>query len=134
MPVRRGAEMTLARDDNTAGGMPRTASGSADAFRAAEGSRSRRVRRPARDYGWLIMTAYIVFLMLPIYWLINMSVSANEEIPGALTLWPRNPTLHNYMVIFTDPSCYWGYLNSIIYVVMNSAISVLAALPAAYAF
>ena len=129
--------MTLTRDDTTtAGGMPRTAAGadSADAFRAAEGSRSRRVRRPARDYRWLIMTAYIVFLMLPIYWLVNMSFKTNEEITGALTLWPREPTLHNYMVIFTDPSWYRGYINSITYVVMNMVISVACALPAAYAF
>jgi glycerol transport system permease protein len=37
-------------------------------------------------------------------------------------------------VIFTDPSWYWGYINSIIYVVMNTVFSVLVALPAAYAF
>ena len=40
----------------------------------------------------------------------------------------------NYAVIFTDPSWYNGYINSIIYVVMNTVISVSVALPAAYAF
>jgi glycerol transport system permease protein len=130
--------MTLTRDDTSPAGLPRTVASSgtdsADAFRAAEDARSRRVKRRKRDYRWLVMTAYILFLMLPIYWLINMSFKTNEEITGALTLWPMNPTLHNYRVIFTDPSWYWGYLNSITYVGMNTVISILVALPAAYAF
>ena len=37
-------------------------------------------------------------------------------------------------VIFTDVSWYSGYINSMIYVVMNTVISVVVALPAAYAF
>jgi glycerol transport system permease protein len=37
-------------------------------------------------------------------------------------------------VIFTDPSWYTGYINSLIYVVMNTVISITVALPAAYAF
>jgi glycerol transport system permease protein len=38
------------------------------------------------------------------------------------------------MVIFTDPSWYSGYINSIIYVALNTVISLAVALPAAYAF
>ncbi|MFC0192273.1 carbohydrate ABC transporter permease [Aureimonas pseudogalii] len=82
----------------------------------------------------LIPIVYILFLLLPIYWLVNMSFKTNEEIVSAFTLWPAAPTLQNYRTIFTDPSWYNGYINSIIYVVMNMVISVSAALPAAYAF
>jgi glycerol transport system permease protein len=126
--------MTLTRDDTSAAGIPRPLTDSADTLAAAQATTTRRVKRRGGDYRWLIMTAYIVFLMLPIYWLVNMSFKTNEEITGALTLYPHAPTLHNYRVIFTDPSWYWGYLNSIIYVGMNTVISVLVALPAAYAF
>ncbi|WP_255561740.1 carbohydrate ABC transporter permease [Pseudohoeflea coraliihabitans] len=83
---------------------------------------------------WLVPTLYIVFLMLPIYWLLNMSFKTNQEILSRFTLIPDNPTLRNYAVIFTDPSWYTGYINSLIYVVMNTTISIVAALPAAYAF
>jgi glycerol transport system permease protein len=38
------------------------------------------------------------------------------------------------VTILTDPSWYMGYVNSLIYVVMNTVISVTVALPAAYAF
>ena len=82
----------------------------------------------------VIMTVYLVVLMLPIYWLVNMSLKTNNEILTVFSLWPQNPTLANYRVILTDPSWYWGYINSIIYVSMNVVISLAVALPAAYAF
>ncbi|ANC93240.1 carbohydrate ABC transporter permease [Azospirillum humicireducens] len=72
--------------------------------------------------------------MLPIYWMVNMSFKTNEEILSGLTLYPHNPTLRNYAVIFTDPSWYSGYINSIYYVTLNTIISLSVALPAAYAF
>ena len=82
----------------------------------------------------VILAFYLIFLMLPIYWLINMSFKTNTEIVTGLTLYPHQPTLRNYTVIFTDASWYSGYINSITYVAMNTVISVLVALPAAYAF
>ena len=87
-----------------------------------------------RRFKWLAPTLYIVFLMLPIYWLLNMSFKTTNEILGTFTLFPREFTLENYVTIFTDPTWYTGYLNSLAYVVINTAISVTAALPAAYAF
>ena len=82
----------------------------------------------------VVMVLYLLFLLLPIYWLVNMSLKTNAEILGSFTLWPRNITLENYVTILTDASWYMGYVNSMIYVVMNTVISVTVALPAAYAF
>ncbi|HYD30159.1 MAG TPA: carbohydrate ABC transporter permease [Azospirillaceae bacterium] len=72
--------------------------------------------------------------MLPIYWMVVMSLKTNEEILSGLTLIPQEPTLRNYITIFTDPAWYSGYINSISYVALNTVISLLVALPAAYAF
>ncbi|MEC8254300.1 MAG: carbohydrate ABC transporter permease, partial [SAR324 cluster bacterium] len=83
---------------------------------------------------WLIPTVYIVFLMLPIYWLVNMSFKTTNEILGSFTLWPKNFTVENYVMIFTDPTWFMGYANSLTYVTINTFISLLVALPAAYAF
>ena len=83
---------------------------------------------------WLIPTIYIFFLLLPIYWLINMSLKTNDEILSLFSLWPQNLTFDNYMVIFTDASWYSGYINSMIYVSINMVICLTFALPAAYAF
>ncbi|PID46280.1 MAG: sugar ABC transporter permease [Proteobacteria bacterium] len=82
----------------------------------------------------VVMFLYILFLMLPIYWLINMSLKTNSEILNSFSLWPQNLTFENYITIFTDKSWYSGYINSITYVVMNTVISICVALPAAYAF
>ena len=115
------------------GGMP---AGSPAGTVADDSVMARRMRRRGDEsrFWWLVPTLYIIFLLLPIYWLVNMSFKTNQEIVGAFSLWPKNPTIANYMVIFTDPSWYKGYINSIIYVVLNTVISVSVALPAAYAF
>ena len=77
---------------------------------------------------------YILFLLTPIYWLINMSFKTNSEILGTLTFWPQEFIWANYAVIFTDPTWYEGYINSVIYVTLNVVITLAVALPAAYAF
>ncbi len=82
----------------------------------------------------VVMTLYLLFLMLPIYWLVNMSLKTNMEITSGLTLWPREITFDNYIRIFTDESWYSGYINSLTYVVINTVLSIAFALPAAYAF
>ncbi|MBM3615007.1 MAG: carbohydrate ABC transporter permease [Alphaproteobacteria bacterium] len=82
----------------------------------------------------LVMTFYLLFLLVPIYWLVNMSLKTNTEITSAFTLFPTDLTFGNYLTILTDPSWYMGYVNSLIYVVMNTVISITVALPAAYAF
>ena len=84
--------------------------------------------------GKVMIVFYFILLMLPIYWMLNMSFKTNEEILSGLTLWPRNPTLANYYRIFTDSSWYSGYINSITYTTLNTVMSVSIALPAAYAF
>jgi glycerol transport system permease protein len=88
--------------------------------------------RPTRKTIGLIL--YFGALLLPIYWMLNMSLRENAQILNEFALYPKDPTLANYIKIFTDPSWYSGYINSIIYVSMNTTISLLTALPAAYAF
>ena len=82
----------------------------------------------------LFLLLYIVFALLPIYWMVNMSFRTNQEILSSFSLFPMNPTWDNYATIFTDVSWYSGYINSLIYVAINTVISVTVALPAAYAF
>jgi glycerol transport system permease protein len=82
----------------------------------------------------IVMGLYLAFLLVPIYWLLSMSLKTNTEILSTFSMWPQDLTFANYTTILTDPSWYMGYVNSIIYVVMNTVISVLVALPAAYAF
>jgi len=82
----------------------------------------------------LFVAAYIVFALLPIYWMVNMSFRTNEEILSSFALMPRHFTWENYRTIFTDVSWYSGYINSLAYVAINTTVSIAVALPAAYAF
>ncbi len=93
-----------------------------------------RRRAPRVNRSAIVLGLYLIFLLLPIYWLVNMSLKTNTEILGEFSLFPRELTLANYAKILTDESWYIGYVNSLIYVVMNTVISLAVALPAAYAF
>lgn len=86
-------------------------------------------RRPS-----LAPILYALFIAVPIYWLLVMSLKTNAEIAGSFSLIPLDPTLESFEVIFSDPAWYLGYLHALIYVLMNVAISVTAAIPAAFAF
>ena len=77
---------------------------------------------------------YALLLLTPIYWLVIMSFKTNGEIMGKLTAWPQDPTLANFSVILSDAAWGMGYVNTLIYVLLNVLISVVVALPAAYAF
>ncbi len=80
------------------------------------------------------LVIYFGLLLLPIYWMLNMSLRTNADILGYFVLYPKDITFVNYIKIFTDASWYSGYINSIIYVGINMFISLVTALPAAYAF
>ncbi|WP_445928823.1 carbohydrate ABC transporter permease [Marinimicrobium sp. C2-29] len=97
-------------------------------------SRSARKEQSAKWRGRVCLGLYLFLLLLPIYWLLNMSFKNNNEILSGLSLFPKDFTWGNYVKIFSDPSWYMGYVNSITYVSMNMVISLLVALPAAYAF
>ena len=82
----------------------------------------------------IALLCYLVVLFLPIYWMLNMSLRDNNDIMSRMALFPDHPVIHNYVQILTDPSWYWGYINSFAYVSINTVISLTVALPAAYAF
>ena len=80
------------------------------------------------------LVAYLIVLMMPIYWLINLSLRPNEDIMSHMALWPHHPTLEKYFFILSDPTWVHAFGVSLTYVMINTVISVTVALPAAYAF
>ena len=107
------------------------------AAKAEEGSTNFNLGRyfNARTIG---MTTYFIFLFAPLLWMLSMSFKTNEEILGlagsATGFLPRNPTLSNYAEIFAQPFWREAFFNSLTYVALNVVITLLVALPAAYAF
>jgi glycerol transport system permease protein len=92
------------------------------------------MNKPVFQKRTLFLLVYIVFALLPVYWMINMSFKTNEDILASFSLLPQHFTWANYQKILTDPTWYSGYINSLIYVGINTVISITVALPAAYAF
>lgn len=82
----------------------------------------------------LVPAVFVLLVLVPIYWLIAISMQSYGDILGPFRLLPANPTFASFKIILSDPDWYWGYINALIYVSMNAIISVSVALPAAYAF
>lgn len=77
---------------------------------------------------------YFLILIVPIYWMLNMSLRSNADILSTFSLYPADITFENYLKVFTDRTWYAGYINAMIYVSLNTIMSLAFALPAAYAF
>ena len=81
-----------------------------------------------------VLIGYIVYLLLPLYWLLSMALRSNADIVGVFSVWRMTPTLDNFAEIFANPVWYQAFGNSLSYVVINTLISLGVAIPAAYAF
>ncbi len=61
-------------------------------------------------------------------------VHDEHGINQVLTFFPANFTVSNYIKIFTDPQWQRSFLQTISYVLLNVAISLVVSIPAAYVF
>jgi glycerol transport system permease protein len=55
-----------------------------------------------RSLSWLVPTIYILFLLLPIYWLVNMSFKTNTEITGAFSRYRFLGDKHLFFWLLTN--------------------------------
>ena len=81
-----------------------------------------------------ILAIYCVYLALPLYWLLAISVQQNADITGAFSIFPQEPSLKNFMELWMNPVWSRSFINSLTYVAINTLLSISLALPAAYAF
>ena len=80
----------------------------------------------------LVPLVFVSLIVIPVYWLLVISVQGSQA--GGLVLFPTDPTAAHFKYILSDPDWYMGYVNALIYVTVNVVISVVVAIPAAYAF
>lgn len=99
----------------------------------------RRTRKPLRrgesrlhPVTWIFVLAVMAFSLVPFYWLINTSLKAGESL-GAGELFPSQPTLDNYLVVFRNPDFFLALRNSVIIAVVTTAVALVFASFAAYA-
>lgn len=98
---------------------------------SAAGAKTSRFRLDLRSWlFWLFMAIW----SLPVVWLVSMSLRDNANILAEFEVIPSNISLNGYVEFFNDPSWIGSYMNSVTYTLLNTVMSLVVALPAAYAF
>jgi ABC-type sugar transport system, permease component len=95
---------------------------------------SNRADRALDAFLGVFLTLVLLVVLYPLYFVVVGSLSDPEAVyQGKAWLAPASPTLEGYRRIFRDDTVWIGYLNTIIYTTIGTAINVCFTLPAAYA-
>jgi multiple sugar transport system permease protein len=83
---------------------------------------------------YVALLAYLVFLAFPLLWLLSASFSSPQDLvrlhPGLI---PDRPTLENFVAAFGEQALVRSAVNSALVATSSAVVTVLVALPAAYA-
>ena len=73
-----------------------------------------------QNKGWSItVILYSVFLTLPLYWLVVLSLQPNNVSQNQANIFPNPVSFENYLAIFFQDNWVDGYLNTLMYVFHN---------------
>lgn len=87
-----------------------------------------------RTIGALVLAVLIVWTLAPLYWMITTSFKETAEVYGeGVTLWPDNPTLGNYRILFEETNFAVYFRNSLLVALATTFFSLIFASLGAYA-
>ena len=90
--------------------------------------------RNLKWFGNLMLLIFIVWTLIPFYWMLVTSLKEHKEIYGTeATLWPNQPTLESYRVLFFETDYFLFFRNSMSVALATTFFTVLCASLAAYA-
>lgn len=82
----------------------------------------------------VILSIVTLIILMPLVYILANSFSSPEYVfTGSVFLWPKGFTFSNYMMVFKEASIMRGYLNTIIYTLIGTALSLIMTFGAAYA-
>ena len=91
-------------------------------------------RRRLKLIGSVFLLIFVIWTLIPFYWMLVTSLKGHDEIYGTTaTLWPQQPTLENYRVLFFETDYFLFFRNSMTVALATTLMTVLAASLAAYA-
>jgi multiple sugar transport system permease protein/putative aldouronate transport system permease protein len=106
------------------------------ALTAARSGRTIRDTRGDRIFSaanYAVLTVYLLVVLYPLVYIVSASFSSPAAVTsGLVRLWPVEPTLIAYETIFKDPAIVRGFLNSVFYAVVGTAVNVTLTILAAY--
>ncbi|MCW2879575.1 MAG: binding-protein-dependent transport system inner rane component [Sphaerisporangium sp.] len=89
------------------------------------------MRRPLQ---YLALLGYVIFLAFPLVWLLSTALKTSQEMASLTPTWiPRHPILTNFTDAFAEQDLVGSALRSLVVAVASSVLTVVLALPAAYA-
>jgi multiple sugar transport system permease protein len=95
---------------------------------------ARRLRRVQALLAYAVILVLAAWTLGPLYWMVTTSFKTNAEIYGTTaTLWPRQPTLANYRVLFTRTPFLVYFRNSAMIALVTTFATVLTSAFGAYA-
>lgn len=84
---------------------------------------------------YIILTSATLVMSFPLFWMISSSLKTLEETNSAGIVWlPKEPTLAAYMSIFQNGDFLRSYFNTVFYVALALAGTLLSIAVVAYAF
>lgn len=102
--------------------------------RRRRGNPMERVSPIVRTLQYAALVAYLVFLAFPLLWMLSTAFASPQDLvelhPGII---PDRPTLDNFVDAFTEQALVRSALNSLIVAVASAGLTVVLAVPAAYA-
>jgi ABC-type glycerol-3-phosphate transport system permease component len=82
----------------------------------------------------ILLIAFIVWTLIPFYWMLVTSLKEHDEIYGTgATLWPNAPTLESYRVLLFETNYLLFFRNSMTVAISTTFLTVFCASLAAYA-
>ncbi|HXF84555.1 MAG TPA: carbohydrate ABC transporter permease [Anaerolineales bacterium] len=84
---------------------------------------------------YILLTGATILMSFPLFWMISSSLKTLEETNSPGIVWiPRNPTLDAYIGIFQNENFLRAYFNSVFYVTLALAGTLISIAAVAYAF
>lgn len=81
---------------------------------------------------WAVIGAVMIVSLIPFYWLVNTSLKVGSGLSSA-DLWPRNPSVQNYVDVLGNPMFLHAVGNSFVVGGATTALALLFGASAAYA-
>ena len=92
------------------------------------------LRRLSAVAGYVVLLLLIVWTLGPLYWMVTTSLKTNREIYGtSATLWPRQPSLASYGVLFAKTPFLIYARNSAVIALTTTVLTVVCSTLGAYA-
>ncbi len=90
-----------------------------------------------RIFGFAILALSIlifVIILYPLWFIVIASISNSNLVNlGQVKFWPKDIRFYGYQQIIEDTRIWRGYLNTLIYVLVGTALNMVVTMPAAYA-